>query len=225
MFIVKESSSKTTFGIIVHFVGANLEFDDLFVVSDDGSVERLVAILLWHSNVVFDATVHRVEKGMNNTKDEVASSGVLDDKTQSDNVVNAIDILVVFGEFLVERINRFNAAVTFVGDLLFLERLLNGGLSGLEFLIGFLETVGGKIFEFFIAARIDVAEASLFDFNADAAHLKTVGKRRKNFKRFAGNFLLFFGWQGAERAQIMEAISKLNNKYANVLAGGDEEFE
>ena len=39
LLVVVEASCKATFGVFVHFVGANLEFDDFFVWRDDGGVE------------------------------------------------------------------------------------------------------------------------------------------------------------------------------------------
>ena len=61
MLVVIEGGGQTAFGIIVHFLGANLEFDDLFVWRDDCGVEGLVAVLLRGSNVVFETPFHRLE--------------------------------------------------------------------------------------------------------------------------------------------------------------------
>ncbi len=224
LFVIEEGSGKTAFGIIMHLVGANLEFDDLFIVSDYGGVERLVAILFGHGDIVFNATVHRMKKGMNNAEDEITSSCVVYDKAQGDNIVDTIDILVVFREFFVQGINGFDATVAFVVDMFLLERLFDGGLGGSELFVGFFEAVGGEILKLLITARVNIAEAGLFDFDPDAAHLEAVGKRRKNFERFASNFLLFLGRQSAERAQIVQAVGEFNNEYANVLASRDEKL-
>ena len=38
LFVVIETCGETTFGIFVHFVSANLEFDNFFIFGDDGSM-------------------------------------------------------------------------------------------------------------------------------------------------------------------------------------------
>ena len=39
LFVIEESGSKTTFGVIMHLAGANLKFNNLFIASNYGSVE------------------------------------------------------------------------------------------------------------------------------------------------------------------------------------------
>ena len=39
LFVIEEGGGKTAFGVIVHFAGANLEFDNLFVIGNNGGME------------------------------------------------------------------------------------------------------------------------------------------------------------------------------------------
>lgn len=80
LLVVEEGGRKTALGVIVHFLGTNLELDDLFVWGDDGGVKRLITVLLWHRDVIFDAAVHRMEEGMDEAEDEIASRDVFDDE-------------------------------------------------------------------------------------------------------------------------------------------------
>lgn len=59
LFIVIEAGGKATIGVFVHFFGTDLKFDDAFVFSDNCSMERLIAILFWHSNIILNAAAHR----------------------------------------------------------------------------------------------------------------------------------------------------------------------
>ena len=108
---------------------------------------------------------------MNYAKDEVAGSGVFNDKAKRNNIINTVDILVIFSKFFMEGINRFNAAVAAVFDMFFLEGLFDGFLGSFELFVGFFKAIGGEVFELFVAFWIYVHEASFFDFDADAAHL------------------------------------------------------
>ena len=67
LFMVMERGGQSALGIFVHLLGADLEFDDLFVWSDDGGVDGLVAVLFGGGNIIFDAALHGGEKGMNDT--------------------------------------------------------------------------------------------------------------------------------------------------------------
>ena len=64
LLVVIEAGGQTMFGEIVHLVGANLELYNAFVFGDDCSMERLVAVLFWHGDIIFDAAGHRGIEGV-----------------------------------------------------------------------------------------------------------------------------------------------------------------
>ncbi len=225
LLVIEEGGSKTALGVIVHFLGTDLEFDNLLVWRDDGGVEGLVTVLFWHGDIVLDAAVHWVEFGMNNTKNEIAGRDVFDDESQSNDVVDAIDVLIVFGELFVQGIDGFDATVAFVLDAFGFESLFDGRLSAFELFVGAFEALFGDVFELVVALAVEIVERGLLDFDANVAHLKTVGKRSEDFERFAGDFLLFVWTEGTEGAEVVEAVGEFDDKNADVLAGGDEEFE
>ncbi len=57
LFVVVETGGKTAFGIFVHFVSANLKFDNVFFGCDDGGVDRLITVLLGHGDIIFNTAV------------------------------------------------------------------------------------------------------------------------------------------------------------------------
>ena len=79
-----------------------------------------------------------------------------------------------------------------------------------------------EVFKVFIAFWIDVGEGNVGHFDAKLTHVKSVGERGKNFKRFFGNFLLFVGRKGGKSAEIVKAVGKFDNQDANVSTEGDE---
>ena len=140
---------------------------------------------------------------MNNAECQIAGCDVFDDEAERDKVVNAIDVLVVFCELFVKRVDRFDAAVAAVRDVFFFERVFDGVLGVLELFVGLLEALFGEILEELEAARVEVAEAGFFDFDADVTHLEAVGERREDFERFARDFFLFFRRKCTECAQVV----------------------
>ena len=106
-----EGGGETLFGVVVHFLGADLELDDLLVWGDDSGVDGLVAVDFGGGDVIFDAVGHGGEEAVDDAEGEVAGGGVFYDETEGEEVVDAVDVLVVFGEFFVEGVDGFDAAV------------------------------------------------------------------------------------------------------------------
>ncbi len=200
LLIVIEGSSKTAFSVIVHLSGANLKFDNLFILRNDRGMNGLITVLLRHCNVILDAAVHRHKQRMNQAKDKIASCHVINNETERNKVINAINILVVFGKFFMERIDGFDAAVATIMNAFFFEEVFDGVLGIFELFVGEFKTILGEFLELFVTLWIKITEAGLLDLDANAPHLETVGKRCKDLKRFAGDFLLFIWRKGTKRA-------------------------
>ncbi len=124
-----------------------------------------------------------------------------------------------------KRINRFDAAVALVFDMFFLEEILDGLAGVVELFVSALEAVFGELLELLVTLWIEIFETGFLDFDTDATHLETVGEWGKDIERFARDFLLFIWREGAEGAEIMEAVGEFDDEDADVLTGRDEEFE
>ena len=88
LLVVVETGGETAFGVFVHFASANLELDDFLFGGDDGCVERLVTVLLWFGDVIFDAFVHWSVEGMEKTESEIATRNVGDDNAEGGEIVD-----------------------------------------------------------------------------------------------------------------------------------------
>ena len=180
LLVIVEGCCKTAFSVVVHFLGANLELDYLFILGDNGGVDGLIAVLFRHGNVIFDAAIHRHKEGMNEAKDKIAGRNIFNDEAKRDKIIDAVDILVVFSELFMEGIDRFNAAIAAIFDTFHFKEVFDGMLSVLELFIGELETVFSKFLELFVAFRVKIAEASFLNFDTNASHLETVGEWSKD---------------------------------------------
>lgn len=225
LFVVIKTGSETTFGIFVHGLSADLEFDYLFVWSDDGGVERLITVLFGDGEIIFDASSHGSIERMDESEGEIAVGDVVDDDAESDKVVDFIDVLIVFGELFVEGIDGLGAPVYFegnffggeeVGDLFAnLGKSLGGGFGvGLE-----------EDFELVVAFFVDIGEGEVGEFDAEFAHVEAIGERGEDFEGLFGDLFLLVGGEGGEGAEIVEAIGEFDDEDANVGAEGDEEAE
>ena len=82
----------TGFSHLLHFLGANLNFDSLPVGADDGRVQGLVAVRLRHGDVVFEAPRYRLVGGVNDAQRFVTLGDVVDHDPESQNVVELIEV-------------------------------------------------------------------------------------------------------------------------------------
>lgn len=92
-------------GIFMHGVGANLKLDNSFIWCNDSGMKRLIAVLLRHSDIIFNTTGHRGIEGVDETKCEIAVGDILYDDAEGSKVVDFIDVLVVFSEFAMQGID------------------------------------------------------------------------------------------------------------------------
>lgn len=175
LLVVIEAGGKTAFGVFVHLVSTNLEFDDAFILGDNGGVKRLVTVLLWHGNIIFDTATHRHIEGMNDAKGKIAIGNVVNDNTKGGKVINFTHVLIVFDEFFVQGIHRFDATRNLEFNLFATKGF---GNLFLDFLHGFL---GGDIVffdnvsELTVALGIDIRERDISHLNAETTHVETVG--------------------------------------------------
>lgn len=222
LLIIIEAGGKPMFGVIVHFVGANLKFDNFLFGGNDGGVEGLVAVLFGHSDVVLDAATHWGVERVDDTEDEVAIGNIVNNNAESGEVVDGVNVLVALHEFFVERIDGFDATIHFKFNFFFFE-------MGADFLFDFMESFFSGLVAFFdeileveVAFGVDIRERDISHLDAKAPHVEAVGERGENFKRFFGDFLLFVRREGGESAEIVKAVGKFDNEDADVVASGDK---
>lgn len=79
-------------------------------------MERLVAVLFRHRDVVFNPALERGVELVDNPEREVTGRDVVDDDAKRGEIVDFAHVLVVFREFFVERIDGFDTTGEFKID-------------------------------------------------------------------------------------------------------------
>ena len=146
LFVVIEACGETAFGIFVHLASADLELDNFLVFSDDGGVERLVAVLFRNGDIIFDALVHRGIEGVDEAESEVTRGDVGDDNAEGGEVVDFSHVLVVFSEFFMKRIDGFDSTGDFEIDFFFFQEVGDFFLDLFESARGLLVGLFDKVF-------------------------------------------------------------------------------
>ncbi len=107
--VVLPVGGDTTFGLVVHGLGADLEFDNFAAVAEDGGMQRLIAVGFGLGDVVFDPATHWFPELMDDAEGGVTVADGWDDHTEGDKVVDTDDIAIVFEEFFIKTVEMFDA--------------------------------------------------------------------------------------------------------------------
>ena len=70
--LIQPVGSDAVLGLLVHFVGSNLNLERTGRGADNRRVKRLVVIDLGHGDIVFKTTGHGMPQGMHGTKRGIA---------------------------------------------------------------------------------------------------------------------------------------------------------
>ena len=88
------------FGDVMHFPGANLDFNGLPPRPDNRRVQRLVVIGLGHSDIVFEAVRQGLPQAVDDAQNTVAVLDVVDDDPDGEEVVDWLKSRLSFFIFL-----------------------------------------------------------------------------------------------------------------------------
>jgi len=70
--LVEGVRRNTEFGDLVHFLGADLQFDALIAGPDHRGVDRAIVVLLWRRDVVLEPARHHRPGGVDDAERAVA---------------------------------------------------------------------------------------------------------------------------------------------------------
>ena len=107
--LVEPMSCNTVLGTLMHLDGAHLNLERLAVRADNRRMQRLVPVRLRHSNVVLEATRHRLPQGVDYADRAVAISIRVDQHAHRREIVDLVELFTPARHLLVDRIEVLGA--------------------------------------------------------------------------------------------------------------------
>src|SRR5208337_4504695 len=101
---------------LVHFFGANLDFEGLAGLGDDGGVQRLVEVGPRHGDEVLDASGHGAPEIVDDAENGVAVLHGIGDHAHGVEIVNLVNADALAKQFPVDAIEALDAALDAAGD-------------------------------------------------------------------------------------------------------------
>ena len=219
---VEPVGSNTVFGDLVHLKGTNLDLKAFAARSDDGGVQGLVKVWLWHGDVVFDAAWHWFPQGMHEAEHDVAILHGVDEDADGDEVVDLIEVFVLVDHLAVDAVEMFWSA----GDLVF-------EVDGVHFpaqiaddfvdvFQAFLALHGNALNEVVVDLWLEISKREVFELPFELDDTETVCQRRIDLQCFLSDAFLLLWRLETHGAHVVQSVGELDDDDADILRHGDE---
>ena len=202
---------------LVHFFGANLDFERRAVFGDHRGVQRLVEIRPRHRNEILDSSRNRPPKIVDDAEDRVAILQRTRDDAHGAQIVDLVDGDALTLQFLVDAVEALDAAFDAGLDAGFFQLVADDLLHLREKDFALLAARVDRFFDLLVTDGIEEAEAQVFEFAANFSHAEAVGDRSVNFQSFFGDLVLAIGLKMLQRAHVVQPIGQLDEHDADVV--------
>jgi hypothetical protein len=171
------------FGLAVHLVGTNLEFNRLALRTQHRGVQRLVEVELRHRDVVLEPPWQRVPADMECTQRGIAIAWGLDQHSQPNQVIDLLEVAAPNDHLLVDRVivlrpagdrgldlGRVQVGVHLIDDLL--QELIAAGRG-----------LGDHPDDLVVDLWLQGGEGQILELPFDGVHAQAVGERGEDLQR------------------------------------------
>ena len=172
---------NAVFGVVVHFVGADLHLQRLSVGADHRRVQRLVYAEAWRGNIVLKPSRHRLVNRVDRTDSGIAILHVIDQNAHTHQVEDLVKVAPAHNHLLVDRPvvlgSAFHRGVQRAAGHGQLDLLLDLG----QVLVALRGTVGHQPHDLFVLLGIQDRKGQILEFPLDRCHAQAVRQRGNNF--------------------------------------------
>ena len=223
LVLVEGVGCNAVFVDVVHFPGADLQFDALLAGADHRGVDRAVVVLLRGRDEVLEAAGHHRPGLVNDSERAVAFLQRLDDDAETENV----------GKLLEAQRLRLHLAEHRPG--LFLPAA-HGGIDAFGLQLGgqFLDDaadmgpvalceVGQMLGNRLIGFRIDVLEGKFLKLVAQVLHADAAGKRRIDLHGFLGDARALVRLDVMQRAHVVQPVGEFHQQHADIVGNRQQQ--
>ena len=153
--------SDTIFADAVHLKGTDLNFQRLTAGTQNRGVQRLVHIGLGHSHIVLKATGNGAPHAVHNAQRTIAVLNCIDQNTNSQQIINLTQLLVVTQHLFVNAIKVFGAALDFTANPRLLHCILQRGHSIINHGLALAALNLNLLHQIIVNIRLHIAEGQI----------------------------------------------------------------
>ena len=208
----------------MHLVGADLNLKRQVARTVHGQVQRLVVVVLRVLNVVLEAAGHRRPQGQHVAEHGVAFRLFLDHDAHREDVVNLVEAAALGLHLLMNRVVVLRAARHGRVDAHLFQAVRNLGARLVQELFERGGAFADHAHHLGVNLRAHGGEGEVLQLPLNRVQAQAVRERRVNLQ---GLLRLLRGGSLRHKtpgAGIVQAVGKLNEQHANVLAHGQHEL-
>jgi len=153
----------TILGDLVHLLGADLDFQRLAVQADYGGVQRLVQVVLGHSDIVVELARDGPPQAVNDPQHVVALAHLFDNDAHAAHVIDLVEIAALGLHLGVDAIDVLWSAGDAGVDPLRLQALSQDADDAFQVGSTFRAALGEKVGDLAVLVRVEVAESEILE--------------------------------------------------------------
>ncbi len=215
--LVEGVRGDAEFRDLVHFLGADLQFDALVAGTYYGSVNRAIIVLLRGRDVVLEPAGHHRPCGVHDAERAVAGFDVLHHDAESKNIGQLFEADRLALHFGPDRKRLLAPAIDMRGHPVLLKIF---GELAFDFANQVAVAVGQRIQPLHhhgMSFRIQRAERKVFEFFPHLLHTHAAGERRIDVERLLGDPAACRGRHELQRAHVVQTVGELDQENADIV--------
>ena len=223
-FLIAPVRGDTVFADAVHLKGTDLDFQRLTAIGQYGRMQGLIHIGFRHRYIILEAARNRTPHAVYDTQRTVAVLNGVYQHTDSQQIINLAQLLMVTQHFLMNAVKVFRSALNFAADTGLLDSVLQRCHSLVNHILALTAFNFYLLYQVVINIRLHITEGQILQLPFNGVDTKTMCERRINLQCFPGNRLLLMHRHILHRAHIMQTVGQLNQYDADIARHRQKHF-
>ena len=222
--LVEGMGGDAEFRDLVHFLGADLQFDALVAGADHGGVDRTVIVLLGRRDVVLETAGHDRPGGVHDAERAIAGLEIVHHHAEPEDVGQLLETDRLALHLGPDRKRLLAPAVDARGQSVVAKVL---GELAFDLADQVAVALGQRVKPLRhdrIGFRIEGAEGKVFQFFAHLLHAHAPRKRRVDVERLLGDAVPRRRGYEFQGAHVVQAVGKLDQENADVVGDRKQEL-
>ena len=215
--------SNTVVGDVLHFLGADLDFN-VHMHAEQRGVQRLVTVGLGHGNVIFEPARQRLVQAVYGAQNTVAVVFGIGDDAESVHIHDFMEGFLLEFHLVIDGIQVFFPPQNPPWQAPFFQLLLQFAPDIVNDFLVRAPQLGHRFRNVLRTHGVQGRKAQVFELCRNRVHAQTVGNRGVDIEGFSGDALALFIRHGAQRAHVMQAVCQLYQDHPDVLGHGQGHF-
>jgi len=188
---------------LVHGLGANLHFERAPLQSDDGGVQRLIAVILGQGDIVVKLASDGAPEAMDRAQRVIALALLLHDHADAKQIIDLVKGAIFLLHLAVNAVQVLGATGDAIVQALLIQASTHGGDGAFQVRHALRALLCHQAGDGVILLRLEVAKSQIFQLPFELPDAQAVRQRRKNVHGLTGHAQLPIRREIIQRAHVV----------------------